>query len=83
MKLVNYQDTYYRALCEFVSRMWPERPSAYLEYRLKKIPEDASDVRVNLLAIDDQDNIVDVLGLSYACRNFGEEKRSTGRTTPS
>ena len=76
MKLVNYQDTYYRALCEFVSRMWPERPSAYLEYRLKKIPEDASDVRVNLLAIDDQDNIVGcTLVFPTRAEIFGEEKK--------
>lgn len=58
-QIINYQPSYYDRLLAFYKRNWEEENNKeYLDYRLFKAPIHSSDVEKNLLAINDDDDVV-------------------------
>lgn len=57
-KIIHYTFEYYDRLKAYCLKVWPGKSAEYFDYRFKEIPENPSDVEKNLIAINDEGQIV-------------------------
>lgn len=57
-EIIHYRPDYYSPLKDYFLKSWPNSPVEYYEYKMNEIPEDASDVLENLIALNDKGEIV-------------------------
>ena len=57
-KIIHYNHNYYDLLKDYCQKSWPDSSVKYYEYKMNEIPENANDVLENLIALNDEGDIV-------------------------